>query len=134
MKSKIAQVFNNCRKQGRAALITYTVAGDNTKNNSLKILEKFELQYAQLKMINSLFLNRCYHGRYYVDWSVMNYKNLEHFKTKFKTWWERVTDNTNSSFMNTNIQTKIVPVKGYNSYNVARNTTNNNSKKKNGYR
>ena len=85
-------------------------------------------------MINSLFLNKCYHGRYYVDWSVMNYKNLEHFKTKFKTWWERVTDNTHSTFMNANIQTKIIPVKGYNSYNVTRNTTNKNSKKKNGYR
>ena len=81
-------------------------------------------------MINSLFLNKCYHGRYYVDWSVMNYKNLEHFKTKFKTWWERVTDNTHSTFMNANIQTKIIPVKGYNSYNVTRNTTNNNSKNK----
>ena len=40
MKSKIALAFNNCKKQGRAALITYTVAGDNTKNNSLKILCK----------------------------------------------------------------------------------------------
>ncbi len=40
MKSKIALAFNNCKKQKRAALITYTVAGDNTKNNSLKILDK----------------------------------------------------------------------------------------------
>ena len=40
MKSKIALVFNNCKKQKRPALITYTVAGDNTKNNSLKILNK----------------------------------------------------------------------------------------------
>jgi len=40
MKSKIALAFNNCKKQKRPALITYTVAGDNTKNNSLKILEK----------------------------------------------------------------------------------------------
>ena len=40
MKSKIAQAFNNCKKQERPALITYTVAGDNTKNNSLKILNK----------------------------------------------------------------------------------------------
>ena len=38
MKSKIASVFNKCKKEKRAALITYTVAGDNTKNNSLKIL------------------------------------------------------------------------------------------------
>ena len=40
MKSKIALVFKNCKKQKRPALITYTVAGDNTKNNSLKILDK----------------------------------------------------------------------------------------------
>jgi len=40
MKSKIALAFKNCEKQKRPALITYIVAGDNTKNNSLKILEK----------------------------------------------------------------------------------------------
>ena len=40
MKSNIALVFKNCKKQKRPALITYTVAGDNTKNNSLKILDK----------------------------------------------------------------------------------------------
>ena len=34
MKSKIALAFENCKKEKRAALITYTVAGDNTKNNS----------------------------------------------------------------------------------------------------
>ena len=44
MKSKIALAFNNCKKQKRPALITYTVAGDNTKNNSLKILEKLNTQ------------------------------------------------------------------------------------------
>ncbi len=40
MKSKIALAFNNCRKEKRPALITYTVAGDDTKNNSLKILNR----------------------------------------------------------------------------------------------
>ena len=40
MRSKIAITFDNCKKEKRPALITYTVAGDNTKNNSLKILEK----------------------------------------------------------------------------------------------
>ena len=40
MKSKIALAFDKCRKAKRPALITYTVAGDNTKNNSLKILNK----------------------------------------------------------------------------------------------
>ena len=38
MKSKIALAFENCKKEKRPALITYTVAGDNTKINSLKIL------------------------------------------------------------------------------------------------
>ena len=41
MKSKITEVFEKCKKEKRAALITYTVAGDNTKNNSLKILNSF---------------------------------------------------------------------------------------------
>ncbi len=40
MKSNLAKVFDNCKKENRPALITYTVAGDNTKNNSLKILNK----------------------------------------------------------------------------------------------
>ena len=40
MKSNIAKAFDNCKKEKRPALITYTVAGDNTKNNSLKILNK----------------------------------------------------------------------------------------------
>jgi tryptophan synthase alpha chain len=38
MKSKINLAFEKCNKEKRPALITYTVAGDNTKNNSLKIL------------------------------------------------------------------------------------------------
>ena len=38
MKSKITLVFEKCKKEKRPALITYTVAGDNTKNNSLNIL------------------------------------------------------------------------------------------------
>ena len=38
MNSKIAKTFENCRRKKRAALITYTVAGDNTKKNSLNIL------------------------------------------------------------------------------------------------
>ena len=38
MKSNINLAFQKCKKENRAALITYTVAGDNTKINSLKIL------------------------------------------------------------------------------------------------
>ena len=40
MKSKIALTFDRCKKARRPALITYTVAGDDTKNNSLKILNE----------------------------------------------------------------------------------------------
>ena len=40
MKSKIALAFEKCKKEKRSALVTYTVAGDNNKNNSLKILNK----------------------------------------------------------------------------------------------
>ena len=38
MKSQIALAFERCRNEKRPALVTYTVAGDNTKSNSLKIL------------------------------------------------------------------------------------------------
>ena len=47
MKSKIALAFDNCKKEKRPALITYTVAGDNTKENSLKILNKIS-QHADI--------------------------------------------------------------------------------------
>ncbi len=40
MKSKIALAFEKCKKEKRPALITYTVAGDNTISNSIKILDK----------------------------------------------------------------------------------------------
>ena len=39
-KSLIAEAFNKCKKEKRAALLTYTVAGDNTKRKSLEILKK----------------------------------------------------------------------------------------------
>ena len=39
MKSKICLAFEKCKKEKRPALITYTVAGDDTKKNSLKILK-----------------------------------------------------------------------------------------------
>ncbi len=38
MKSKISLAFKKCKKEKRPALVTYTVAGDNTKDNSYKIL------------------------------------------------------------------------------------------------
>ena len=36
--SPISLAFKNCKKEKRPALITFTVAGDNTKKNSLRIL------------------------------------------------------------------------------------------------
>ena len=47
MKSKIASAFDNCKKEKRPALITYTVAGDSTKNISIKILNKIS-KYADI--------------------------------------------------------------------------------------
>ena len=39
MRSLINQVFENARNENRPALLTYTVAGDNTKKKSLEILK-----------------------------------------------------------------------------------------------
>ena len=47
MKSKIVQAFEKCKKEKRPALITYTVAGDDSKNNSLKILNAIS-KYADI--------------------------------------------------------------------------------------
>jgi tryptophan synthase alpha chain len=47
MKSNINLAFEKCKKEKRPALITYTVAGDNTKNNSLKILNTIS-KYADI--------------------------------------------------------------------------------------
>ena len=37
--SLIDQTFKNTRKENRPALLTYTVAGDNSKKKSLEILK-----------------------------------------------------------------------------------------------
>ena len=47
MKSKIALAFDNCKREKRPALITYTVAGDSNKKISLKILNKIS-QHADI--------------------------------------------------------------------------------------
>ena len=39
MISSISQAFSFAKKENRPALLTYTVAGDNTKKNSLEILK-----------------------------------------------------------------------------------------------
>ena len=39
MNQKIIETFDRCRKEKRPALLTYTVAGDNTKNKSLEIIK-----------------------------------------------------------------------------------------------
>tara|TARA_A100001011_G_scaffold385337_1_gene459167 strand:- start:256 stop:1056 length:801 start_codon:yes stop_codon:yes gene_type:complete len=47
MISKIKLAFQKCKMEKRSALVTYTVAGDNTKNNSLKILNRIS-KYADI--------------------------------------------------------------------------------------
>ena len=39
MKSQISLAFQKCKKESRPALLTYTVAGDNTKRKSFEILK-----------------------------------------------------------------------------------------------
>ena len=39
MSSRISKAFDKCKKEKRPALLTYTVAGDNTKNKSLEIIK-----------------------------------------------------------------------------------------------
>ena len=39
MNSKIFEAFKKCKKENRPALLTYIVAGDNTKNKSLEIIK-----------------------------------------------------------------------------------------------
>tara|TARA_Y100000591_G_C21779123_1_gene669974 strand:- start:559 stop:1359 length:801 start_codon:yes stop_codon:yes gene_type:complete len=47
MISNISSVFKNCRKENRPALLTYIVAGDNTKKKSLEILKSIS-KYADI--------------------------------------------------------------------------------------
>ena len=47
MSSKIFDAFKKCKKEKRPALLTYTVAGDNTKNKSLEIIKSIS-QYADI--------------------------------------------------------------------------------------
>ncbi len=56
MKSNISLAFDNCKKEKRPALITYTVAGDNNKDNSLKILKSIS-KYADICELG--FVHNC---------------------------------------------------------------------------
>ena len=47
IKSSINLAFKKCRKEKRPALLTYTVAGDNTKKKSLEILKSIS-NYADI--------------------------------------------------------------------------------------
>ena len=47
MINAISKAFNFAKKESRPALLTYTVAGDNTKKNSLKILKAIS-KYADI--------------------------------------------------------------------------------------
>ena len=56
VNSQISLAFKYCRKEKRPALITFTVAGDNTKKNSLKILNSIA-KYADILELS--FLHNC---------------------------------------------------------------------------
>ena len=45
--NSISKAFSLAKKEGRPALLTYTVAGDNSKKNSLKILKSIS-KYADI--------------------------------------------------------------------------------------
>ena len=47
MRNLISLAFKKARKENRSALLTYTVAGDNSKKNSLKILKSIS-KYADI--------------------------------------------------------------------------------------
>ena len=47
MSSKIFKAFEECKKERRPALLTYTVAGDNTKKKSLEIIKSIA-QYTDI--------------------------------------------------------------------------------------
>ena len=55
-KSLINLAFKDCKKEKRSALITFTVAGDNTKKNSLKMLNSIAKHAAILELS---FLHNC---------------------------------------------------------------------------
>ncbi len=55
-KSLISLTFKNCKKEKRPALITFTVAGDNSKKNSLRILNSIS-KYADILELS--FLHNC---------------------------------------------------------------------------
>ena len=54
--SQISLAFKNCKKEKKPALITFTVAGDNTKKNSLKILNSIA-KYVDILELS--FLHNC---------------------------------------------------------------------------
>ena len=55
-ESAISLAFKSCKKEKRPALITFTVAGDNTKKNSLKILNSIS---KHVDILELSFLHNC---------------------------------------------------------------------------
>ena len=49
MASLINQAFQNAKNENRPALLTYTVAGDNTKKKSLEILKEQDILMQLMK-------------------------------------------------------------------------------------
>ena len=57
MNSLISKAFSAAKKENRPALLTYTVAGDNTKKKSLKILKTYTKNNKLVFHKTLLFLN-----------------------------------------------------------------------------
>ena len=48
MRTQISLAFEKAKKENRTALLTYTVAGDNTKKKSIEILNSFIFNFFNL--------------------------------------------------------------------------------------
>ena len=59
MNSLISKAFSAAKKENRPALLTYTVAGDNTKKKSLEILKSIS-NYADTVSYTHLTLPTIY--------------------------------------------------------------------------
>ena len=74
MLNPISLAFKKAKNEKRPALLTYTVAGDNTKSNSLKILNKdgliliHDYYYSKNKVTNKIIS----YGPYFALKKILN--------------------------------------------------------------
>ena len=55
MNKNISLAFDKCKKENRPALLSYTVAGDNTKNKSIEILKSIS-KHIDICILDYIFL------------------------------------------------------------------------------